>query len=659
MKKNLFFLLLLFTIGLLSAQFGEQHVLWQEDWESTTDDWNFVVGTLTNQWFLGEAAVPENGGTKAVYVSNDEGVTNAWTTGAGTASIVHFWRYVEFPSNAADIEISFDFRNGVPGPTATQPHHFRVWMTNLSDTAVNAGTQMNATNSIAPAAPYNTQHAFGARPDWQRISINYTPTQNVAMAGTTRRLVFTWTNTVATTATQIGQPPPAIDNIKVSYMIYPLYPIPVILFWPQDNELVSLTPSFEWNNSPDGALPTGYKILLGTSPTTMTQVASLDHITGTPPTTRGLQRYTHQTSLLPNTQYYWQIIPFNDDGDVSDHPIRSFTTLNNNEIRIGYGQTLDVNTPIATNSSYFYSQTLFFQEEINTQEQQIYRISYYWNAINGTASLNWKNWEIYMAHTDLTTLAVGPYVSNLVKVFDGDVIIPATPGWFEIVLDSPFPYNNEQNLIVGVNIKGPGPALSEIEANNFGRTLGTNISVADGGVNRTLRSATNATIPFDVNNLPNAANTVPSHPNIIFGFQALPDNPVFSVSPESKNFGVVNPTSQSLQTFVITNIGGTDLIIEELLLDGPDTLDFVLEEINTPYMLASGSSLNVNVAFRPLSQGFKIAHFVIKDNISRATRIVSLSGIGNDDFVSSFPLYETFSSLTVASSHPTGWNRWS
>lgn len=46
------------------------------------NEWNFINGNLTNQWVYGEAA--NNGGTHALYISNDGGASNAYSHEAAT-----------------------------------------------------------------------------------------------------------------------------------------------------------------------------------------------------------------------------------------------------------------------------------------------------------------------------------------------------------------------------------------------------------------------------------------------------------------------------------------------------------------------------------------------------------------------------------------------
>ncbi len=64
-----------------------------DDFE-TVNKWQFINGTLTNAWAYGEAA--HNGeGTHAIYISNDNGVTNAYTHSATTVFAVKPFHFEE------------------------------------------------------------------------------------------------------------------------------------------------------------------------------------------------------------------------------------------------------------------------------------------------------------------------------------------------------------------------------------------------------------------------------------------------------------------------------------------------------------------------------------------------------------------------------------
>ena len=49
------------------------------DNDSDTAGWVLLNSGQTNQWFIGTAT--HNGGTKSLYISNDNGTSNAYSTG--------------------------------------------------------------------------------------------------------------------------------------------------------------------------------------------------------------------------------------------------------------------------------------------------------------------------------------------------------------------------------------------------------------------------------------------------------------------------------------------------------------------------------------------------------------------------------------------------
>ncbi len=63
-------------------------------------------GSNVNRWEIDTAA--NNGGTRALYISNDNGATNAYTLNSTSRS----WAYTDiyFNPNAEEYIISFDFK---------------------------------------------------------------------------------------------------------------------------------------------------------------------------------------------------------------------------------------------------------------------------------------------------------------------------------------------------------------------------------------------------------------------------------------------------------------------------------------------------------------------------------------------------------------------
>ncbi len=120
-------------------------------------------------------------------------------------------------------------------------------------------------------------------------------------------------------------------------------------------------------------------------------------------------------------------------------------------ITVGNGNYTLQNIPIVTASSYSYSQQIYHQSRISTGGS-ITKLRLNKHSVGFTA--NSSQWRIYMGHTSkngFTSFSDWIPVSGLLLVFDGNVSIPETSGWFDIILDIPFLYNNLQNLVIAVD----------------------------------------------------------------------------------------------------------------------------------------------------------------------------------------------------------------
>ena len=78
------------------------------DFEDDTENANWVLanGDETNKWYIGSAT--NNGGNNGLYISNDGGTTNAYTS--TSESVVYAYRTIDIDENAF-YEISFDWRS--------------------------------------------------------------------------------------------------------------------------------------------------------------------------------------------------------------------------------------------------------------------------------------------------------------------------------------------------------------------------------------------------------------------------------------------------------------------------------------------------------------------------------------------------------------------
>ncbi len=187
----------------------------------------------------------------------------------------------------------------------------------------------------------------------------------------------------------------------------------------------------------------GYRISLGTDnpPTNVFNNQDL-----------GLINNYDYTELDAYTSYYWQVIPYNENGDSEDCPIWSFTTGRSNMISVGSGDNTNTNLPIDYNYKKSYSQSIYLNSEMDISERDIEEISYYLTEESYFIGAN--QWEIYMGLTDKTEFADNEdwllASQGLVQVANVTMSDSLEAGWFNIELTNPFAYDGTSNLIVGV-----------------------------------------------------------------------------------------------------------------------------------------------------------------------------------------------------------------
>lgn len=155
-------------------------------------------------------------------------------------------------------------------------------------------------------------------------------------------------------------------------------------------------------------------------------------------------------------------------------------------------------------------------------------------------------------------------------------------------------------------------------------------------------------------------------------FEPLPDEPEFAINPESWDFGMVQIGTTVNQTFVISNTGGSPLIITDIEIDGDDV--FTVNDVVFPLEIASGSNADIVAQFAPIEVGEFSANMVITDNVvpegrsiritrgntesrdvaSREVHHVALAGEGYDATVYP-PYYQDF----IGAFPPLEWTRFS
>jgi uncharacterized repeat protein (TIGR01451 family) len=158
------------------------------------DGWTVSNGTQVNQWVVGTAAGSSSGSTgNAAYISNDGGVTNAYTVTA--TSVVHFYQDVTVPVGESVALLTFDLK----GLGESTFDYVKVYLVPTTTLPI-SGTELSS-GQIGRSAGYNLQSGYTKFGIWLPASA----------AGTTQRLVFSWRNDSSAGT----QPPAAIDNIRL------------------------------------------------------------------------------------------------------------------------------------------------------------------------------------------------------------------------------------------------------------------------------------------------------------------------------------------------------------------------------------------------------------------------------------------------------------
>ncbi len=161
-----------------------------ESFEDTVLQWSFGNGESVNRWVTGTAVA--HTGNRSAYISNDGGVTNAYTT--SSPSIVHLYRDIELPAIPGVAELTFKWKvNGQYNADKLSVHLVPVTETPLAGLPVIGGS-ISATN-------------FWNQSTWKTEKIVLGDT----LQGKTRRLLFTWINN----SSAGSQPPIAIDSVAI------------------------------------------------------------------------------------------------------------------------------------------------------------------------------------------------------------------------------------------------------------------------------------------------------------------------------------------------------------------------------------------------------------------------------------------------------------
>ena len=177
---------------------------YSQDFESG-NGWYLINGDLPNKWAWGEAVNKTQNGSRALYISNDNGLSNKYTTGTGAASMVYATKTFYF-DEVGMYQFQYDWR--AYGYSTSD--YLRVALVPL-DLELKAGTAV-PTGFSSSALPADWTALDGGN----KLNLDSVwKTKTVELAINTvgyYKVVFAWRNIASSSS---KNPPAAIDNIKI------------------------------------------------------------------------------------------------------------------------------------------------------------------------------------------------------------------------------------------------------------------------------------------------------------------------------------------------------------------------------------------------------------------------------------------------------------
>ncbi|MCK4357149.1 MAG: immune inhibitor A, partial [Candidatus Cloacimonetes bacterium] len=274
------------------------------------------------------------------------------------------------------------------------------------------------------------------------------------------------------------------------------------------------------------------------------------------------------------------------DPTISDNCSITTTALPEEMVQIGQGTETNKHLPMECFYGYTYSQSIFLQSEINIADQRISTLYYHYNGNSAWTD----DIVVYIGHTNLTTFdnssAWVPFLGrNLVEVYSGPMSVPSVDSWIEIVFDSPFNYNNVDNLVIAFdeNTSGYHSSSDEFYCTSTD-PLSRSIYYYNDNINPD---------PTD----PPDGTTSTYRPNVRLLFEEIPPVPVMTLSDSTYDFGWVEEGATPSWDVSITNSGSVDLIISDVTINPPfscvypDTILPGNTEVATIYLDASNPGI--------------------------------------------------------------------
>ncbi len=242
----------------------------------------------------------------------------------------------------------------------------------------------------------------------------------------------------------------------------------------------------------------------------------------------------------------------------------------------------NLHLPIYPSYEYSYSQSIYPSNELNNQNSLIDKIYYYWNGV--ASATNSNSWTIYMGNTTVSSFASTSSwipIDQLVRVFSGQISLPAVAGWIEIQLSSPFLYDHTLNLVVAIDEN----KISYDSSSSY-------FYCSSSSLNRSLLYYTNDINPDPIKDSFSAKSLINGFPNLKLHFKEIQDLPPVHVNLVNplNNASDIDPLSIILSWSPNLNMGGLPDFYGVFV--GRQTLNLT-DEIYEQYFETTQASFNL------------------------------------------------------------------
>ncbi len=150
------------------------------------------------------------------------------------------------------------------------------------------------------------------------------------------------------------------------------------------------------------------------------------------------------SGLLPDTDYYFEIVAEDTVNNQNTSAVFTFKTLN--IITIGDGNVSVTQAPLYCYYHDNRTQVIYLASDLGNQPLLISSVGI---DVTAAPAMTLSNWTIRLKHTDKSNYSAGASfeTDNWTVVYQSDETISST-GWVTFSLDTPFEYDGIQNLMV-------------------------------------------------------------------------------------------------------------------------------------------------------------------------------------------------------------------